>query len=53
MQDPQAVFKTLGSQDAFDFNNGTWDSRAVFNVQVAFPPYLSSYLTQQLFAPPQ
>jgi len=34
MQDPQAVIKTKVNE-AFDFNKSTWDSHAVFNIQVS------------------
>mgnify|MGYP000491097555 CR=1 FL=1 len=38
MQNPQAIFKTIGSQEAFDFNKSTQDSHAVFDIQVGLFP---------------
>ena len=35
MQDPKADFKTsIGSQEAIDLNENTWDFGEVFDVQV-------------------
>lgn len=34
MQDPQPVFKAIGSQEAFDLNPITQESRTVFYIQV-------------------
>ena len=36
MQDPQAVFKSIGPQEAFDLNTSTRDSREVLYFQVDF-----------------
>ena len=33
-RDPHVGFKTAGTPEDFDFNKSTWDSHAVFDVQV-------------------